>query len=291
MAKDPFYFAYGSNLNLSDMKEWCADNNIEFPLKEKVANAYLPDMRLTLNYNSTERGGGVLNIRQQMGQVVPGVLFRVAPGGWSALDKRELAPRIHRELNVLALTDDGRAHPALTFLVAAPLTESVFVPPSKEYVKIVEGAIEYHNLNGRAFRALVEGKDQPWIIDNLFVYGTFMEGESRHHILKSWGIPAPGRAAQSEGMLFDSGKGYPCMTPSAGSIVHGELYTLPDPRKAFEMLDIVEDFRGYGDAGSNFRRSVIKVRDVQKFFIAWCYIYAKPSEGLAPIPSGSWRKR
>ena len=66
----------------------------------------------------------------------------MAPGVWSIVDKRELAPIIHRELKFLALTDEGRAHPAMTFLVAAPLAESEFVRPTNEYVKIVEEAIE-----------------------------------------------------------------------------------------------------------------------------------------------------
>lgn len=46
MDKDIFYFVYGSNLNASDLKKRCEDNNIEFPLQETVANADLPDMRL-----------------------------------------------------------------------------------------------------------------------------------------------------------------------------------------------------------------------------------------------------
>ncbi len=108
------YFAYGSNLNSADLRSWCIAENVAYPLEGKFANGYIPDMRLTFNFYSEERGGGVLNIRKQLGNAVPGGLFRVAPGGWEVLNRRELAPKTHREIKVTALTDDGRTHEAVT---------------------------------------------------------------------------------------------------------------------------------------------------------------------------------
>jgi gamma-glutamylcyclotransferase (GGCT)/AIG2-like uncharacterized protein YtfP len=95
-------------------------------------------------------------------------------------------------------------------------------------------------------------------------------------------------------MLFDSRKGHPCMIPAkrAGQTVKGELYRLRDNRQAFEILDIVEDFRGYGNTRSEFRRAVVSAGTVDgKRVPAWAYLYNRPTAKMDPIESGDWRIR
>ncbi len=292
------YFAYGSNLNSADFKSWCIENGFEFPLA-KFANAFIPDMRLVFNFNSPKRGGGVLNIRNQFGNAVPGVLFRVVSGdkGWEVLDKKELAPLIHHKLQVTALTEDGRTHDAETFLVSASMTEGLFVPPADKYVKIVEQGYAEQGLQdtaGEIFKEIAEGKEPPWCISRLFVYGTFMRGESRNHILQSTGVIEFAETATAAGELYDTGKGYPAMVPAAGPLdgsVSGELFVLKNPRAAFEILDIVEDFRGYGSQKSVYRRAVIRTKTQSgRSITAWVYMLDGTAEKLNVIRSGDWRK-
>ncbi len=76
-----------------------------------------------------------------------------------------------------------------------------------------------------------------------------------------------------------------------GQIVQGELYRLRDNRQAFEMLDIVEDFRGYGDARSEFRRAVMRVEAGGERLPAWVYLYNRPTAKLDVIESGDWKNR
>jgi len=296
---DELYFAYGSNLNSADFKSWCLENGLEYPLR-KFANAFIPDMRLVFNYNSPKRGGGVLNIRNQFGNAVPGALFRIENGnkGWETLDKKELAPTVHRKLKVTALTEDGRAHDAETFLVSAAVTEGLFVPPDEKYVKIVKQGYAEQGLEKAAenfFEEIAAGKEPPWCINHLFVYGTFMRGECRNHILKSTDVIEFAELASAKGELYDTGKGYPAMVPAAGPAdgpkVSGELFLLKNPRSAFEIVDIVEDFRGYGSQKSVYRRAVIRTETQSGRSVpAWVYMLNGSAEKLSLIATGDWHK-
>lgn len=293
------YFAYGSNLNSTDFRNWCTENRLEYPLR-KFANAFIPDMRLVFNYNSPTRGGGVLNIRNQFGNAVPGALFMVEKDqGWETLDKKELAPTIHHKLKVTALTEDGRAHDAETFLVSASMTEGLFIAPEETYVKIVEQGYAEQGLEAAAgyfFREIAAGKEPPWCINHLFVYGTFMRGESRNHILQSTNVLDFAELATVAGELYDTGKGYPALAPvsapASGPKVSGELFLLKNPRSAFEILDIVEDFRGYGSQKSVYRRAVIRTNTQSGNSIpAWVYMLDGSAEQISLMKSGDWRKK
>jgi gamma-glutamylcyclotransferase (GGCT)/AIG2-like uncharacterized protein YtfP len=141
--------------------------------------------------------------------------------------------------------------------------------------------------------AVAAGREAPWSIDHIFVYGTLMKGFARHHLLEAWAHPMTRREARAPGILFDSRKGYPCLVPAKreGQIVRGELYRLRDNRQAFEMLDIVEDFRGYGDARSEFRRAIVRVEAGGQSIPAWAYLYNRQAAKLDIIESGDWKNR
>ena len=58
-----YYFAYGSNLNLSDLAEWCAREDRELTLDETAAKiAFLPDYYLAFTRYAKSREGGVLDV-------------------------------------------------------------------------------------------------------------------------------------------------------------------------------------------------------------------------------------
>jgi gamma-glutamylcyclotransferase (GGCT)/AIG2-like uncharacterized protein YtfP len=294
MKNDLLYFAYGSNLNAADLTRWCEKKGCRYPLGDKFANGYLPDMELVFNYASPDREGGVQNIKRRLGQALPGVLFKMPPGGWAALDKREGSPVIYKKLQMTALTEDGQAHDAVTYQVDYNLTEGGFVPPDFDYLCVVKEGLAVHGIDERMLKAASKGKEPPWFIDRLFVYGTLMAGESRHHLLESWGKPCADGKAKAPGLLLDSGKGYPCMTPANQSnhVVTGELYELKDVRGAFEMLDIVEGVRGYESRIALFRRAIVHVTATDGSSCpAWVYLYDLNIQGLPHIVSGNWRNR
>jgi hypothetical protein len=131
MTGELLYFAYGSNLNAINLNCWCEERGLIYPLGEKVANAYLPDTRLIVNYSSSFRRGGILNIKYQLGQAAPGALFRVLPGDWNVLDVKGDTEQMYKHLNIVALTDDGREHVAVAYQIDASKTSKTFAPPTQ----------------------------------------------------------------------------------------------------------------------------------------------------------------
>jgi len=292
MMGELLYFAYGSNLNASDLNRWCEEKGHIYPLGEKVANAYLPDTSLIVNYSSSFRRGGILNIKYQLGQTTPGALFCVLPGGWNVLDAKGDTEHMYKHLNIVALTDDGREHVAVAYQIDASKTSRTFVPPHPDYLRIVREGMAAHQINERMLASVTEGKEPDFYIEHLFVYGTLMSGCPRHYLLAAWADLDSRVEAQTPGLLYNSWKGFPCMIPdvTGRQIVNGELYTLKDPKKAFEVLDIAETARRYATTGAFFRRAIIQARRADGApCLAWTYFVDMSVEGMPRIPSGSWR--
>ena len=292
MMGELLYFAYGSNLNASDLNRWCEEKGHIYPLGEKVANAYLPDTSLIVNYSSSFRRGGILNIKYQLWQTTPGALFCVLPGGWNVLDAKGDTEHMYKHLNIVALTDDGREHVAVAYQIDASKTSRTFVPPHPDYLRIVREGMAAHQINERMLASVTEGKEPDFYIEHLFVYGTLMSGCPRHYLLAAWADLDSLVEAQTPGLLYNSWKGFPCMIPdvTGRQIVNGELYTLKDPKKAFEVLDIVETARRYATTGAFFRRAIIQARRADgEPCLAWTYFVDMSVEVMPRIPSGSWR--
>lgn len=293
MDKPSLYFAYSSDINEKSLSTWCSKNGFDYPLKAKVANAWLPDHELIFNYRERENRGRVSNIRRRFGQAMPGVLFEVKPGGWKAIEGKKLVPRCYRPFEAIVLTEDGREREAVAYRVFADRIAGTFYPPRLDYAAALRDGLLAHGFDDGMLNAVAAGREAPWSIDHLFVYGTLMKGFARHHLLEAWAHPLTRLEAHAPGMLFDSRKGYPCLLPARKGVqvVKGELYRLRDNRQAFEMLDIVEDFRGYGDGRSEFRRAIVLVEAGGRSLPAWAYFYNKPTAKLDPVESGDWRNR
>ena len=292
MIGELLYFAYGSNLNEGDLNRWCEERGHFYPLGEKVANAYLPDTRLIVNYSSSFRQGGILNIKYQLGQAAPGALFRVLPGGWNVLDAKGDTEHMYKHLNIVALTDDGREHVAVAYQINASKTSKTFIPPHPDYLSIVREGMAAHQINEKMLASVTEGKEPDFYIEHLFVYGTLMSGCPRHYLLAAWADLDSRVEAQAHGLLYNSWKGFPCMIPdvTGRQIVNGELYKLQDSKKAFEILDIIETARRYATTGTFFRRAIIETRRADgTSCLAWTYFVDMSVEGMPRIPSGSWR--
>ena len=169
-------------------------------------------------------------------------------------------PRCYRPYEAIVLTEDGREREAVAYRVFADRIAGTFYPPRLDYAAALREGLLSHGLDDRMLMAVAAGREAPWTVDHIFVYGTLMKGFARHHLLEAWAHPMTRQEARAPGVLFDSRKGHPCLVPAkkAGQVARGEMYRLQDNRQAFEMLDIVEDFRGYGDARSEFRRALVR---------------------------------
>ncbi len=92
------YFAYGSNLDLRQMRRRC-------PGSEVVGRARLLDYRLGFTRYSTKRKGGVADIVPEPGAEVWGALYNVDAAGMASLDEFEGVPRAYRRIDVRVFDD------------------------------------------------------------------------------------------------------------------------------------------------------------------------------------------
>ncbi|MFN4919956.1 MAG: gamma-glutamylcyclotransferase [Planctomyces sp.] len=289
------YFAYGSNLNLSDLNAWLERNGYSPDLLEFHSPACLPDFEPAFTYRSASRGGGVLSIRERTGSIVEGVVFKVREGGWEALDSKEGAPRCYRRHNVTVLTPNGAAIRAVTYRVT-PCHESRFVAPTDDYVSVVRAGMKRWRISDQAVTAASRNRRPP-LAEGLFVYGTLLRNGSRFSLLAEHGIRSV-ILAETFGQLADLGQ-YPAMfnLDSRNDLVQGELVLMRNPQSLLQLLDVIEGFRGFGVLGSLFQRTRITVDAGEgRLRHAWTYymdtdsLNSGTTEAMT-IPSGSWRVR
>lgn len=104
--KERLYIAYGSNLNLEQMKHRC-------PTAEVVGKSILDGWRLRF------RGGAhsaVATIEQNKDFSVPVLVWRIQPGDELALDRYEGFPFLYRK-EMLRLTVDGKQVRAMVYIM------------------------------------------------------------------------------------------------------------------------------------------------------------------------------
>lgn len=283
------YFAYGSNLNQVDFNAWCRKKGYPKGLLQVKAQAFLPDFDLAFTHRSRSRNGGVLDLKERPGQVVPGVVFEIDDKGWAALDVKEGAPNTYQRMDVTVIDDRGNAMIATTYRVN-PEKAQQYVPPSDEYLAIVREGLEHWDLCDDLLVAAASNRVAP-CPDGFFFYGTLLRGEHRFPLVRKFGIECV-LLAQTFGRLVDLG-GFPGLVDVgvAESQVEGEFIRLTDPEKAISALDAIEGFRGFGQSGSLYRRTRIGV-DVGEGRIryAWTYCLDSGVDQAPPIASGDWRE-
>ncbi|WP_051261211.1 gamma-glutamylcyclotransferase [Desulfovibrio inopinatus] len=289
MTASVLYFAYGSNLDETDLRAWCGRNGVEYPLGKSHGRAWLPDMECIFDLYSKARQGGVLDIHRRVGQCVPGALFEVDVSGLAVLDRKENAPVSYQRLPVNVLLPDGRCVAAVTYQGVTPQTE--YIEPHGEYVEIVRRGLVAYDHSTVQLLASVRGTCPDIHVDRLFVYGTLMHAEVRFPLLKHVGAHMCSNATTG-GQLFDLGT-YPGLRLGSNAVVHGEVYHLPDMEAAMPLFDNVEAFYGYGMSENEYERRIISVElEDGTGMQAWCYVYVMdvlPSQRM--IISGNWRHR
>jgi gamma-glutamylcyclotransferase (GGCT)/AIG2-like uncharacterized protein YtfP len=135
------YFAYGSNLNLKQIR----DRTKNFNLKPKFI-AFLPDYKLIFPRESNRQGGGVASIEKAEGREVWGAVFELNEQEKSRIDVAEgYSPNRNKDQNSYNLEEievkkkDGSKIKVITYI--ANKKGSFF--PSQQYMnKIINGAIE-----------------------------------------------------------------------------------------------------------------------------------------------------
>ena len=96
--KDRYYFAYGSNMNLEQMKYRC-------PAAEVVENVRLEDYRLA--FRGRAPGNGVATVLPEKGSCVEGVLWKITEACEKSLDFYEGFPSFYGKESIQVKNQDG----------------------------------------------------------------------------------------------------------------------------------------------------------------------------------------
>ena len=92
MSSPTLSFGYGTILDHDHWCAWCQERQANPDAISPVESAWLPDRELAFTLRAGIEGGGVLNVRTRLGQVVSGVLFSTSVEGIELLDAKEGTP-------------------------------------------------------------------------------------------------------------------------------------------------------------------------------------------------------
>ena len=120
----------------------------------------------------------------------------------------------------------------------------------------------------------------------VFVYGTLRKHEGNHYLMKDAKFVA--EQAWTNGLLYDTGLGYPAVKESKMGKVYGELYLVTDAQ--LQKLDVLE---GYNPEGNNnlYNRKLQTIFHDTGSTEAFLYTIAKQNESMLKkhLSTGDWK--
>ena len=141
--EDILYFAYGSNINLEQMRERCSDAKVVGPVT-------LADHELQF------RGNCFATVAPKKGSIVHGLLWKLTPACVQALDRYEGYPRHYTKEPVSVRTADGAAVSVMAYIMAEPTCRQPALPSPHYFLAIQRG----FEANGLPLGALKEAWDR-----------------------------------------------------------------------------------------------------------------------------------
>jgi len=288
---DDLYFAYGSNLNEEDLRDWCNREGHGYPFIGEVTDAFLPDHEYVFNVHSNARGGRVLNLRSRVAQAVHGVVFHLREGAWETLDRKEGAPEFYERRRTTVFDRYGEPIEVQTYTVPTERTFAEPIPAEPRYLEIVLKGLDAHQpLGTEQLSAAARWDAVPLITDRLFVYGTLMTGEPMELRIQPDEDVLSWQSAEAPGLLYEV-SGLPCLQPSRNHMVQGECIRHRNLEQLFLDLDAYEGFRGYSSLDrSLYYRAILFCRTQDGEHPAWAY-FGTRNEGGRVVETGDWRKR
>ena len=128
------YFAYGSNLDLAQMKIRC-------PSSELISKGSLSGYRLTFNRYSSGWGGGVADVIQDQDSEVWGLVFKLSNSDLKRLDSYEGCyndqTSLYERWKAVINTPKGQISDVWVYTV---VEKQKFVQPTLEYLQIIKDA-------------------------------------------------------------------------------------------------------------------------------------------------------
>jgi hypothetical protein len=149
-----WYFAYGSNLNLRAVSDWCRHYGHRTPIMKNGRPAVLDNYRLCFPIFSEYWRGGIADIVYDPGKYVAGALFDLTEHDLRILDEK-VGRKIDssgREIGVYKRSDvkvsplgKGSAVTAMTYQGVA--IDKDHIPPTQSYMDLVLQGAYSHGLS------------------------------------------------------------------------------------------------------------------------------------------------
>ena len=154
------YFAYGSNLDLPQMKSRCPESKL-------ISKGSLSDYRLTFNRFSSGWGGGVADVIQEQDSKVWGLIFEISDTDLERLDRYEgynkdrneslrgyhiSNTNLYERWKAVIDTPNGQVCDVWVYTV---VEKQKFVRPTPEYLQIIKSATVRWNFP-EAYRQTLE---------------------------------------------------------------------------------------------------------------------------------------
>jgi len=137
MSKYVWYFAYGANLDLNEIKKRIG------PVKT-ILRAQLPGYRLTFRGYSRRWDGAIADIEKAEGSIVYGVLYKISIEQLKKLDKYEGYPHKYIRKQVNVVTEDNSVITAVTYTQVLGKDVDKRFKPSKLYLNTIRKGLITH---------------------------------------------------------------------------------------------------------------------------------------------------
>jgi len=143
-----WYFAYGSNLNVKAVTEWCRHYGHRPPTLKPGKPGVLDNYRLGFPIYSEYWGGGIADIVYDPGKYVMGVLFDLSEADQHVLDQKvgRKLDAAGREIGVYKRIDVkvpplGKGEPVKAITYQGVSADRSHIPPTQHYMDVlIQGA-------------------------------------------------------------------------------------------------------------------------------------------------------
>lgn len=257
-----WYFAYGSNMNPSQMAQRCPQSFIEGP-------GALWGYRLAFAGRSGSWGGPVATVIEG-DNFCEGLVYSVTERDLAMLDQYEGHPTVYRrERHEIVMQDGSRLQCWVYLHNSGPALER----PSEKYLGVIRRGYERYGFDVSVLPDLTR--------ERMFVYGTLRQGQRYHDMLQDLGASFVSTARTVPGYtMVNYHDQYPAVTPGGKTAVVGEVYDI-DSRH----LPALDEFE---EVPSLYQRS--RVRMACGAELAAYLMPSWRTQDYPVIPTGDWTR-
>jgi len=145
--KKNYYVAYGSNMNLEQMRWRC-------PLSVPIGKAYLKGYKLVFNIHADIIPTG------DDKDVLPVALWDINPSEWGRLDMYEGYPKYYTREKVNVITEDGELVEATVYVMTKE-RKGIAPPAATYFYGIVQGCEDFGITPNHIMKAVRESVKNP----------------------------------------------------------------------------------------------------------------------------------